>query len=127
MSDKCYRIPWVEWPLIYDIRARPYAIHSETGTKDLQMVNLGLRILFRPNSANIPWLAKNVGPGKFQKFVPSSNYKISTSDFDDKILPSITNETLKSVIANFNAAALLTRRNEVRKYPAIVVLFTILF
>jgi len=94
-----FAVPWLEWPLIYDIRARPYQIRSETGTKDLQMVDLGLRILFRPNSASIPWLAKNIG-----------------SDFDDKILPSITHETLKSVIANFNAAALLTRRNEISQH-----------
>merc|ERR1712063_241747 len=53
-----FRIPWVEWPLIYDIRARPYQIKSDTGTKDLQMVDLGLRILYRPNANQIPWLAK---------------------------------------------------------------------
>lgn len=34
-------------------------------------------------------------------------------DFAEKILPSITHETLKSVIANFTAASLLTKRNEV--------------
>ena len=56
-----FRIPWLEWPLIYDIRARPYQIKSDTGTKDLQMVDLGLRILYRPNAAQIPWLAKNIG------------------------------------------------------------------
>jgi len=91
-----FKIPWVEWPLIYDIRARPYQIKSETGTKDLQMVDLGLRILYRPDSGAIPWIAKNVG-----------------SDFDEKILPSITHETLKSIIANYDASSLLTRRNEV--------------
>merc|ERR1712131_284542 len=25
-----FRIPWLEWPLIYDIRARPYQIKSDT-------------------------------------------------------------------------------------------------
>ena len=58
---KLFRIPWLEWPLIYDIRARPYQIKSDTGTKDLQMVDLGLRILYRPNANQIPWLAKNIG------------------------------------------------------------------
>merc|ERR1712180_287817 len=91
-----FRIPWVEWPLIYDIRARPYQIKSDTGTKDLQMVDLGLRILYRPNSNQITWLAKNVG-----------------LNYDEKVLPSITHETLKSVIANFDASSLLTKRNEV--------------
>jgi len=91
-----FRIPWLEWPLIYDIRARPYQIKSDTGTKDLQMVDLGLRILYRPNSNSIPWIAKNIG-----------------DNYDEKVLPSITHETLKSVIANYNASALLTQRNEV--------------
>jgi len=91
-----FRIPWLEWPLIYDIRARPFKITSPTGTSDLQMVDIGLRVLYRPDPGAIQSIAKNIG-----------------EDFAEKILPSITHETLKSVIANFNASALLTRRNEV--------------
>ena len=58
-------VPWLEWPLIYDIRAKPNQIKSETGTKDLQMVNIGLRVLYRPDPNQIPFLAKNIGGGKF--------------------------------------------------------------
>jgi prohibitin 2 len=89
-------MPWLEWPLIYDIRAKPNKIKSETGTKDLQMVNMGLRVLYRPDPNNIAWMAKNVG-----------------NDFAEKVLPSLTQETLKSVIAKYNATSLLTQRNEV--------------
>ena len=35
------------------------------------------------------------------------------SDFAEKVLPSLTHETLKSVIAQYNATSLLTQRNEV--------------
>ena len=56
----------MEWPLIYDIRAKPNQIKSETGTKDLQMVNIGLRILYRPDPNNIAWMAKNVGNGEYK-------------------------------------------------------------
>jgi len=91
-----FKLPWMEWPLIYDIRAKPNQIKSETGTKDLQMVNIGLRILYRPDPNNIAWMAKNVG-----------------NDFAEKVLPSLTQETLKSVIAKFTATSLLTQRNEV--------------
>jgi len=91
-----FKIPWMEWPLIYDIRAKPNQIKSETGTKDLQMVNIGLRILYRPDPNRIAWLAKNIG-----------------NDYAEKVLPSLTQETLKSVIAKYNATSLLTQRNEV--------------
>merc|ERR1712193_28622 len=91
-----FKLPWMEWPLIYDIRAKPNQIKSETGTKDLQMVNIGLRVLYRPDPNQIAWMAKNIG-----------------NDFAEKVLPSLTQETLKSVIARYNATSLLTQRNEV--------------
>ncbi|KAF8365559.1 hypothetical protein PRIPAC_83388 [Pristionchus pacificus] len=37
-----FRVPWCQYPIVYDIRARPNQIRSPTGSKDLQMVNIGL-------------------------------------------------------------------------------------
>ncbi|KAF7692355.1 hypothetical protein HF521_009965 [Silurus meridionalis] len=37
-----FRIPWIQYPIIYDIRAKPRKISSLTGSKDLQMVNIAL-------------------------------------------------------------------------------------
>ena len=42
-----FMIPWVQRPIIYDIRSRPMNVPSVTGSKDLQNVNITLRILFR--------------------------------------------------------------------------------
>lgn len=53
----------MEWPLIYDIRSRPFKITSPTGTRDLQMVDIGLRVLYRPDPGAIPSIAKNIGEG----------------------------------------------------------------
>merc|ERR1712241_1141910 len=90
------RVPWLQWPLIYDIRSRAYKVVSPSGTADLQMVDIGLRVLYRPNPVKIQEIAQQIG-----------------DDFSDKVLPSIIHETLKSVIAEFSAQSLLTEREKV--------------
>ena len=43
-----FMIPVVQRPVVIDVRSKPREIPSVTGTKDLQMVNLTLRVLWRP-------------------------------------------------------------------------------
>jgi prohibitin 1 len=92
------RIPFLHEPIIMDIRARPRNIHSTTGTKDLQMVNISMRVLSRPE----------------EKFLPKI-YSTLGTDFDDRILPSLGNEVLKAVVAQYNAEELLSKREMVSK------------
>lgn len=63
---------------------------------DLQMVDIGLRVLTRPDPDALPTVYRTLG-----------------LDYDDKVLPSIVNEVVKQVIAQFNATALLTQREQV--------------
>eukprot|EP00092_Neocalanus_flemingeri_P007443 GFUD01008039.1.p1 GENE.GFUD01008039.1~~GFUD01008039.1.p1 ORF type:complete len:274 (+),score=83.60 GFUD01008039.1:65-886(+) len=91
-----FMIPWVQNPIIYDIRARPKNVPTVTGSKDLQNVNITLRILFRPRPDALPGIYTTLG-----------------QDYDDRVLPSITNEVLKAVVAEFDAGELITQRETV--------------
>jgi len=91
-----FLIPVVQRPIILDVRTKPREIPSVTGTKDLQMVNIKLRVLWRPVEEELPRLYRELG-----------------TDFDDRVLPSIGNEVLKSVVAQYNAEELLSKRAEV--------------
>eukprot|EP00603_Paraphysomonas_imperforata_P002135 CAMPEP_0114421582 /NCGR_PEP_ID=MMETSP0103-20121206/5152_1 /TAXON_ID=37642 ORGANISM="Paraphysomonas imperforata, Strain PA2" /NCGR_SAMPLE_ID=MMETSP0103 /ASSEMBLY_ACC=CAM_ASM_000201 /LENGTH=283 /DNA_ID=CAMNT_0001590107 /DNA_START=42 /DNA_END=893 /DNA_ORIENTATION=+ len=91
-----FRIPFIQDPIILDVRSRPRTIHSSTGTKDLQMVNISLRVLSRPLEDKLPSIYQSLGV-----------------DFDDRVLPSLGNEVLKSVVAQYNAEELLSKRAEI--------------
>ena len=49
-----FLIPWLQKSIIYDVRTRPRNISTTTGSKDLQMVSLTLRVLHRPEVSQLP-------------------------------------------------------------------------
>lgn len=52
----------------------------------MQTVELSLRILFRPKEEGLRYILDNLG-----------------LDYDARVIPSIGNEVLKSVVAQYNA------------------------
>lgn len=91
-----FLIPWLQRAIIYDVRTRPRNIATTTGSKDLQMVSLTLRVLYRPDVTKLPKIYQSLG-----------------LDYDERVLPSIGNEVLKSIVAQFDAAELITQREVV--------------
>merc|ERR1712228_1002589 len=91
-----FNIPWFERPYIYDIRTRPCNLQTLTGSKDLQMVTIGVRLLHKPDPTKLVWIYQRLG-----------------KNYDERILPSLMNECAKAVVARYDANELLTKRDQV--------------
>lgn len=94
-----------------EITRRYFSSSSSPGI-DLQMVEMSLRVLFRPDPHQLPFIYRRLGYGA--TLTPHS-ISFSLLDFDERVLPSIVNEVSKAVVARFNASELLTRREDVSR------------
>ena len=93
-----FNIPWFETPTVFDIRTRPVNLQTLTGSKDLQMVTIAIRVLHKPDPSKLVWIYRQLG-----------------LNYDERILPSIMNECAKAVVARYNANELLTKRDHVSR------------
>lgn len=93
-----FNIPWFERPVVYDIRTRPVNLQTLTGSKDLQMVTIAIRVLHKPDTSKLVWI-----------------YRMLGTNYDERVLPSVMNECAKAVVARYNANELLTKRDVVSR------------
>ncbi|KAI8911631.1 band 7 family-domain-containing protein, partial [Gorgonomyces haynaldii] len=91
-----FLVPWFQKPIVMDVRTKPRNISTTTGSKDMQTVSLTLRVLHRPDHVKLPDIYQRLG-----------------LDYDDRVLPSIGNEVLKAIVAQFDAGELITQREVV--------------
>ncbi|KAI9141372.1 prohibitin-1 [Paraphysoderma sedebokerense] len=91
-----FLVPWLQRAIQMDVRTKPRNISTTTGSKDMQMVSLTLRVLHRPDILNLATIYKSLG-----------------LDYDERVLPSIGNEVLKAIVAQFDAGELITQREVV--------------
>lgn len=91
-------VPFFQRANIYDTRVRSQVVNTSSGSKDLQQVQISLRVLFRPNKDKLPTL-----------------YRFLGRDYDQRVLPSIVNEIVKAVVAKYNAAELIMLRDTVSR------------
>ena len=74
-----FLIPWLQRSIIYDVRTKPRNISTTTGSKDLQMVSLTLRVLHRPEVKMLPKIYQVRKPSSLIYMLSSQPFPLKTN------------------------------------------------
>lgn len=91
-----FRIPFVYEPIIFSIRLNPVVIETKTPARDLQNIDITVRILEKPDVDNLRKL-----------------YLDQRQNYAQRILPNLTHETVKAVVSKYNPDQLIMQRENV--------------
>ena len=89
-------IPFIQRPIIYDCRMKNPVFNCVASTKDLQAVQLKIRLICRPDVDHLPDL-----------------YRLLGMDYEDRVFFSIIFEICGQVMSQYNAAQLITQRDSI--------------
>lgn len=88
-----FKFPLLYEPIIFPIRYNFKEIETKTSARDLQIVNIKVRILEKPDEEHLRKL-----------------YLDQRQNYAEKVLPNITHEIIKAVVAKYNPDELITQR-----------------
>ena len=91
-----FKIPVLYTPIIFSVRLNPVVIETKTPARDLQIVDITVRILEKPDEENLRQL-----------------YLDQRENYAQRILPNLTHETIKAVVSKYNPDQLITQRKNV--------------
>ena len=78
------------------MQTRENEIFAETANRDMQSIKLSIRVLFHPEVSNLHVIYSRLG-----------------RNYEQKVLPALCNEILRTVVAQFSAGQLLSQRDQV--------------
>jgi regulator of protease activity HflC (stomatin/prohibitin superfamily) len=78
------------------VQTRENEIFAETANRDMQSIKLSIRVLFHPEVSNLHVIYSRLG-----------------RNYEQKVLPALCNEILRTVVAQFSAGQLLSQRDQV--------------
>ena len=90
-------IPFIQYPILYELGTKHIEYSTYVGTKDQHKVNLNLRILYRPVEENIL----------------KTHLIHDDKHFAERLLPSIAPQVLWSVIAHYDGDQILENREKI--------------
>lgn len=91
-----FKIPVFYTPIIFSVRLNPVVVETKTPARDLQLVDITVRILEKPDEDNLRQL-----------------YLDQRENYAKTILPNLTHETIKAVVSKYNPDQLITQRENV--------------
>ena len=93
-----FKLPWVEWVETMSVQKERFTTQADASSKDLQDVQTTVTLNYSLVESDLPKMRSRIG-----------------LSFEDKVIVPVVQEIVKAVMANYTAADLIHKRQQVRK------------